>query len=173
MIGTVESQTSGSNLIMSSSAWTNSDTRSFLSSDQSGVSLNIYEVELNQDRLLLWGIPYSDAMFDSLRSNGQLTDFFFYRFEKTLYAWERRKTAQTLPTGFQQETVSLNEHAPVIRKIVEQSIVEILSTSRLQSLQRQVLIKLGSHFKKGKGGGIRRSFPDSDDGIFCDQPFLN
>jgi len=109
---------------MTSSTWTKSDARSFLTSEQTGISLNVYEVELNQDHLPLWGIPYSDGVFDSLRANDHLTDFFFYRFDKTLYAWERRETTQILPSGFQQETVSLNEHAPVIRKIVEQSIVE-------------------------------------------------
>jgi Piwi domain len=111
---------------MSSSTWNNSPGgRSFLSSGQTeGLSLNVFEVELNQDHLPLWGTPYSKETFDSLRDDKKLRDFFFYRFNNTLYAWERRETAQALPSGFQQETVSLNEHAPIIRKIVEESIVE-------------------------------------------------
>lgn len=110
---------------MSSSTWNNSPTRSFLSSGQTeGLSLNVFEVELNQHHLSLWGIAYSKDTFDSLLDNKQLTDFFFYRFNDTIYAWERRETGQALPPGFQQETVSLNEHAPLIRKIVEEALVE-------------------------------------------------
>ena len=110
---------------MSASTWNKSDGRSYLSSGQTeGLSLNVFEVELNQEQLPLWGTPYSKETFDSLREDKQLSDFFVYRFNNTLYAWERRETTQALPPGFQQETVSLNEHAPIIRKIVEESIVE-------------------------------------------------
>jgi argonaute-like protein len=110
---------------MPSPTWNNSPGRALFSSYQSeGLSLNVFEVELNQDYLSLWGTPFEKETFDSLRGDEQLSDFFFYRFDKTLYAWERRRTVQKLPSGFQQETVSLNEHAPIVRKIVEESLVE-------------------------------------------------
>lgn len=89
-----------------------------------GLSLNIFEVELNKTLLNISGTPYSKLTFDQYKDNEAYKDFYFYRFHNTLYAWKRRETDKALPNGFEIQTISIDEHAPIFRKIVEEAIVE-------------------------------------------------
>lgn len=87
-----------------------------------GLALNLFETALNKISLSVFAIPYSKPSFEGYKE--QYKDFFFYRFNNTTYAWKRRVTDQSLPRNFKQEEIHIDEHAPVFRKIVEESLVE-------------------------------------------------
>lgn len=89
-----------------------------------GLSLNLFEVELNANQVDILGIPYSKPTFDQYKDNEKFKDFYFYRFDNTLYAWKRQETAQALPKDFELHTVSIDEHAPIFRKIIEEAVVQ-------------------------------------------------
>src|SRR3712207_2095332 len=86
-----------------------------------GLALNLFELALDKTALHVFTTPYSKPSFEWYRD--QLKDFFFYRFNNTIYAWERRETNQSLPGNFRQAKIQIEEHAPAFRKIVEESLV--------------------------------------------------
>lgn len=87
-----------------------------------GLALNLFEVALSNTELQVFTTPYTKSSFEWYRE--QLKDFFFYRFNNATYAWKRRETNQSLPGNFKPAKIQIDEHAPVFRKIVEESLVE-------------------------------------------------
>jgi len=91
--------------------------------DSKEITLNLFEIVLNKNRVDVNRSPYSKDMFDEYKI--KLPDYFFYRFQNYIYALERKQTEQILPDTFENVTITINEHSLVFSKMLEVAITEI------------------------------------------------
>lgn len=86
------------------------------------LALNVLEVELSTNQIRIFETPFSKTAFDNYKAKYQ--DYFFYRFGDSIYAWEIWNTEETLSNRFKAKTITIEEHAPIFRKVIEESIVQ-------------------------------------------------
>ncbi len=88
---------------------------------EQGLTLNSLEVLLNKDKLSLLKTTYSYDLYSKYKLN---PNFYIYRFDDDLYIWKLCPTDELLPKSFKETEVTIEEHAPIFVKIIEQSIVQ-------------------------------------------------
>ena len=100
---------------------------------EQGLTLNLLEIVFNKNTLSLRKATYSDELYNEYRRN---PDFFIYRFKDSLYIWELHPTDESLPKTFQETEVTIEEHAPIYRKIVEYAIAEFFINNNRQVFRK-------------------------------------
>ena len=91
-----------------------------------GLTLNFLEVIFNKDELSLLKTKYSHDLYTEYKRN---PNFYIYRYDDDLYIWELRPTKELLPDTFKGAQVTVEEHAPIFTKIVEQAIATFFSSN--------------------------------------------
>lgn len=123
---------------------------------QQGLALNIFEVVLNTNEIEIFKIGYSQEAFDYCKAHYQ--EFYFYRFndgEDRLFAWRKIAGEQVLHDKFKPTTITMDVHAPIFKKIIEESLVQFFKQGGYQfrknkySSSWEVTIKLESPKKLG------------------------
>jgi hypothetical protein len=110
-----------------------------LATQKKGLALNFFEVVLNNDTIEVWRGAYSKEALDKYRES--VPDYFFYRYtiidEEGIYAWQRMPTDATLQSEFTPVVISVKENAPVLAKVIEESIVQFFKGSGYEIFKRK------------------------------------
>lgn len=110
-----------------------------LATQKKGLALNFFEVVLNNDTIEVWRGAYSKEALDKYRES--VPDCYFYRYivddEDGIYAWQRMPTDATLQSEFTPVVISIKENAPVLAKVIEESIVQFFKGSGYEIFKRK------------------------------------
>ena len=116
---------------------------------EQGLTLNALEVILNKDKLSLLKTKYADDLYTEYKHN---PDFFIYRFDDDLYIWKLCPTTEVLPDCFKKAQITIEEHAPIFTKIIEQAIVTFFTDNNYRIFKRRHSSIWEVELKKEKQG---------------------
>ena len=119
---------------------------------EQGLTLNSLEVILNKDKISLLKTAYTHDLYIEYKHN---PNFFIYRFDDDLYIWKLRPTNEPLPSSFKEVEVTVEVHAPIFRKIVEQAIVTFFSSKNYRIFKRRYSSIWEVELKQEKHGIFR------------------
>lgn len=89
--------------------------------EMNGLTLNLVEAQFNKEKISIYFSSYSDELWQQCQID--FSDYSFYRFKGSIYAWKLRETKELLKESFKETVLEVADNPQIFARILEASVV--------------------------------------------------